>query len=64
MKAKEMDSFLIVDGHMVTVSFSSEPNPTAMNRMKQMLISSYNELGRFADSDDPVYDNGGEAHVP
>ena len=64
MKAKEIDSFLIVDGHVVTVSFSQEPNHIAMDRMKQMLISSYTERGRFADSDDPVYDNGGEAHVP
>ena len=43
MKAKAIDSFLIVDGHLVTVSFSSEPNPSAMERMKQMLISSYTE---------------------
>ena len=64
MKAKEVDSFLIVDGHVVTVSFSPKPNPAAMNRMKQMLISSYTERGRFADSDDPVYDNGGEVHAP
>ena len=64
MKAKAIDSFLIVDGHVVTVSFSPEPNPAAMNRMKQMLISSYTERGRFADSDDPVYDKGGEVHVP
>ena len=64
MKTKEIDSFLIVDGHVVTVSFSSEPNPTAMNRMKQMLISSYTERSRFADSDSPVYDDGGEAHAP
>ena len=64
MKAKAIDSFLIVDGHVVTVSFSPEPNPAAMNRMKQMLLSSYAERGRFADSDNPVYDNGGEAHVP
>lgn len=64
MKTKEIDSFLIVDGHVVTVSFSPEPNSTAMHRMKQMLLSSYTERGRFADSDDPVYDNGGEAHAP
>ena len=64
MKAKEIDSFLIVEGHVVTVSFSTEPNHTAMDRMKQMLLSSYTERGRFADSDDPVYDDGGEAHVP
>ena len=64
MKAKAIDSFLIVDGHVVTVSFSPELNPAAMNRMKQMLISSYTERGRFADSDDPVYDNGGEVHAP
>ena len=64
MKAKEMDSFLIVDGHVVTVSFSPEPNSTAMHRMKQMLLSSYTEHGRFAEADDPVYDNRGEAHVP
>ncbi|MBO4676275.1 MAG: hypothetical protein J5633_01885 [Oscillospiraceae bacterium] len=64
MKTKEIDSFLIVDGHVVTVSFSSEPNPTAMNRMKQMLLASYASNHRFADSDRPVYDNGGEAHVP
>ncbi len=64
MKAKGIDSFLIVDGHVVTVSFSPEPNHKAMARMKQMLISSYTERGRFADSDDTVYDNGGEAHVP
>ena len=62
-KQKQMD-FLIVDGHVVTVSFSPEPNPAAMNRMKQMLISSYTERGRFADSGETVYDNGGEAHVP
>ncbi len=64
MKAKEIDSFLIVDGHVVTVTFSPEPNPTAMDRLKQMLITSYTERSRFADSDRPVYDNGGEAHVP
>ncbi len=64
MKAREVDSFLIVDGHVVTVSFSPEPDPTAINRLKQMLISSYAERGRFADSGNPVYDNGGEAHVP
>ena len=64
MKAKAIDSFLIVDGHLVTVSFSPEPNPAAMNRMKQMLISSYTERDRFADSGDPIYDNGGEAHAP
>ena len=64
MKAKEIDSFLIVDGHVVTVSFSPEPNPAAIGRLKQMLVSSYAERGRFADSEDPVYDNGGEAHVP
>lgn len=64
MKAKEIDSFLIVDGHVVTVSFSPEPNHTAMDRMKQMLLSSYTERGRFAEADDPVYDNGGEAHAP
>ena len=62
-KKKEMD-FLIVDGHVVTVSFSPEPNPAAVDRLKQMLITSYTERSRFADSDRPVYDNGGEAHVP
>ena len=64
MKAKEVDSFLIVDGHVVTVSFSRESNQTAMDRMKQMLLASYASNHRFADSDDPVYDNGGEAHAP
>ena len=64
MKAKEIDSFLIVDGHVVTVSFSPEPNHIAMDRMKQMLLLSYTEHGRFAEADDPVYDNGGKAHVP
>ena len=64
MKAKAIDSFLIVDGHVVTVSFSPEPNPAAINRMKQMLLSSYAERGRFAESDDSVNDNGGEAHAP
>ncbi len=64
MKSKAIDSFLIVDGHVVTVSFSPEPNPAAINRMKQMLLSSYAERGRFAESNDPVYDNGGEAHAP
>ena len=64
MKVKEIDSFLIVDGHVVTVSFSPEPDPTAMNRMKQMLLASYASNHRFADSDRPVYDNGGETHVP
>ena len=64
MKAKEVDSFLIVDGHVVTVSFSSEPNPSAIDRMKQMLLASYADSRRFADSDDSVYDKGGEAHVP
>ena len=64
MKAKEIDSFLIVDGHVVTVSFSPELNPAAVDRLKQMLISSYKENGRFADSDRPVYDDGGNAHAP
>ena len=64
MKAKEINSFLIVDGHVVTVSFSPEPDPTAMNRMKQMLLASCASNHRFADSDRPVYDNGGEAHAP
>ena len=48
MKAKEINSFLIVDGHVVTVSFSPKPDPTAMNRMKQMLLASYSERGIFA----------------
>lgn len=62
-KQKQMD-FLIVDGHVVTVSFSPEPNPSAIDRMKQMLLASYADSRRFADSDDSVYDKGGEAHVP
>ena len=61
-KQKQMD-FLIVDGHVVTVSFSPEPNPAAVGHLKQMLISSYKENSRFADSDSPVYDDGGEAHA-
>jgi len=62
-KQKQMD-FLIVDGHVVTVSFSPEPNPAAVDRLKQMLISSYTERSRFADLDSSLYDNGGEAHAP
>ncbi len=64
MKAKEIDSFLIVDGHVVTVSFSPVPNPTAVGRLKQMLLASYADHHRFANPDEGDYDNGGEAHVP
>ena len=64
MKTKEIDSFLIVDGHVVTVSFTHEPNPEAKDRMREMLLASYSNSRRFADSDEPVYDDGGEAHAP
>ena len=64
MKSKENDSFLIVDGYVVTVSFSPEPNPVAVGRLKQILLASYASNHRFAASDSPVYDNGGETDVP
>ena len=62
-KQKQMD-FLIVDGHVVTVSFSPEPNPSAVDRLKQMLLASYADHHRFANPDGDNYDDGGEAHAP
>ena len=62
-KQKHMD-FLIVDGHVVTVSFSPEPNPAAVDRLKQILLASYVDHHRFANPDEDDYDNGGEAHAP
>ena len=63
-KTSALDSFCAVDGHIVTFSFAAEPNPAMIDRMKQMLISSYTENHRFANSDEGAYNNGGETHVP
>ena len=62
-KQKQMD-FLIVDGHVGTVSLSPEPNPAAVSHLKQMLLASYADHHRFANPDEDDYDNGGEAHAP
>ena len=59
-----LDTIYTVDGHVVTFSFAAEPNDAICERLKQMLISSYEETDRFAETDEIEYNNGGETDAP
>ena len=62
--------FVLVNGHPVTFSFAQAPNRTVVDRVKQMLLASFpadmldDGNGRFANTQEPAYDNRGEAHAP
>ena len=64
VKTKNLGSFYAVDGHIVTFSFAAEPNTALCDRLKQMLIASYEENDRIAETAKTEYDNGGETDVP
>ena len=57
-------SFLVVDGRVVTLSFTPVPNEVISDRLRQMLIASYEDNGTFANSNGGDYDNGGETDAP
>ena len=57
-------SFLVVDGRVVTLSFTPVPNEVISDRLRQMLIASYEDNGTFETPEKFEYDTGGETDAP
>ena len=40
IEADHTKKYMVIDGHLITVSFSKAPNPDLFNRIKSILLSS------------------------
>lgn len=40
IEADHTKKYMVVDGHLITISFSDKPNPDLVSRIKSILLSS------------------------
>ena len=69
---RTMPTFLIVDGHQVTLTFSPETDPALLQMVKQIVLSSYindgiakNSARTLVDGENRKYNTeGGNTNAP
>ena len=59
IEADHTKKYMVIDGHLITLSFSKAPNPDLFSRIKSILLSSEAspQICREASDDDKIQQN-------